>query len=171
MKRTKCSVIRRKEKNTTSTGNNMVRTGKMPNSLKKPDSPVPMEASEDPGNPQILFQILAAAMILVKDNIQIFLNRCLAPVPVAQDHAVQNFGGRTTRQNCVFLCVMRPKRISQMLTVNDKNIRITIPAGVEDGQVIRLRDHGAPGVNGGPNGDLYITFRIEPDPVFKRSGQ
>jgi curved DNA-binding protein len=62
------------------------------------------------------------------------------------------------------------KTHTQMLTVNEKNIRITIPAGVEDGQVIRLRDHGAPGVNGGPNGDLYITFRIEPDPVFKRSG-
>jgi curved DNA-binding protein len=58
----------------------------------------------------------------------------------------------------------------QTLTVNEKNIRITIPAGVEDGQVIRLRDHGAPGVNGGPNGDLYITFRVEPDPVFKRAG-
>ncbi len=62
------------------------------------------------------------------------------------------------------------KTHSQMLTVNEKNIRITIPAGVEEGQVIRLKDHGAPGVNGGPNGDLYITFRIEPDPVFKRSG-
>jgi curved DNA-binding protein len=62
------------------------------------------------------------------------------------------------------------KTHSQTLTVNEKNIRITIPAGVEDGQVIRLRDHGAPGVNGGPNGDLYITFRIEPDPVFKRAG-
>jgi len=61
------------------------------------------------------------------------------------------------------------KTHSQTLTVNEKNIRITIPAGVEDGQVIRLRDHGAPGANGGPNGDLYITFRIEPDPVFKRA--
>jgi curved DNA-binding protein len=62
------------------------------------------------------------------------------------------------------------KTHSQTLTVNQKNIRITIPAGVEDGQVIRLKDHGAPGTNGGPNGDLYITFRIEPDTVFKRSG-
>jgi curved DNA-binding protein len=61
------------------------------------------------------------------------------------------------------------KTHTQTLTVNEKNIRITIPAGVEDGQVIRLRDHGAPGVNGGPNGDLYITFRIEADLVFKRA--
>jgi len=62
------------------------------------------------------------------------------------------------------------KTHSQTLTVNEKNIRITIPAGVEDGQVIRLKNHGAPGANGGPNGDLYITFRISPDPVFKRLG-
>jgi curved DNA-binding protein len=62
------------------------------------------------------------------------------------------------------------KTHSQMLTVNEKNIRITIPAGVEDSQVIRLKNHGAPGVNGGPNGDLYITFRIEADPEFKRLG-
>ena len=62
------------------------------------------------------------------------------------------------------------KTHSQTLTVNEKNIRITIPAGVEDGQVIRLKNHGAPGTNAGPNGDLYITFRIEPDPVFKRVG-
>jgi curved DNA-binding protein len=62
------------------------------------------------------------------------------------------------------------KTHSQTITVNEKNIRITIPAGVEDGQVIRLKNHGAPGANGGPHGDLYITFRIEPDPVFKRVG-
>jgi curved DNA-binding protein len=62
------------------------------------------------------------------------------------------------------------KTHTQTLTVNGKNIRITIPAGVEDGQVIRLKNHGAPGVNGGPNGDLYITFRIAPDPDFKRVG-
>ncbi|HCL84500.1 MAG TPA: molecular chaperone DnaJ [Chitinophagaceae bacterium] len=62
------------------------------------------------------------------------------------------------------------KTHSQTLTINDKNIRITIPAGVEDGQVIRLKNHGAAGANGGPSGDLYITFRIEPDPVFKRVG-
>ncbi|HEY4155921.1 MAG TPA: J domain-containing protein [Puia sp.] len=62
------------------------------------------------------------------------------------------------------------KTHSQTLTVNNKNIRISIPAGVEDGQVIKLKGHGGPGANGGPAGDLYITFVIPPDPVFKRSG-
>ena len=62
------------------------------------------------------------------------------------------------------------KTHTRTLTVNEKNIRITIPAGVEDGQVIRLKNHGAPGANGGPSGDLYITFRIAPEPFFKRLG-
>ncbi|MBK9485903.1 MAG: J domain-containing protein [Chitinophagaceae bacterium] len=58
----------------------------------------------------------------------------------------------------------------QTLTVNSKNIRITIPAGIENGQVIKLKGYGAPGVNGGPAGDLYITFSIALHPQFKRSG-
>ena len=58
----------------------------------------------------------------------------------------------------------------QTLTVNGKNIRITIPAGIENGQVIKLKGYGAPGINGGPAGDLYITFSITPHPQFKRSG-
>jgi len=58
----------------------------------------------------------------------------------------------------------------QNLTVNGKNIRITIPAGVENGQVIKIPGHGGPGANGGPNGDLYITFLIENNSDFKREG-
>lgn len=58
----------------------------------------------------------------------------------------------------------------QVLTVNGKNVRITIPAGVANGQVIKLKGYGSEGVNGGPAGDLYITFVIADDPVFKRMG-
>ncbi|MFL5788822.1 MAG: DnaJ C-terminal domain-containing protein [Flavisolibacter sp.] len=58
----------------------------------------------------------------------------------------------------------------QVLKINDKNIRITIPAGIENGQVIKLKGHGGPGANGGPEGDLYITFVINDDPKFKRNG-
>ncbi|MEO7982985.1 MAG: J domain-containing protein [Bacteroidota bacterium] len=58
----------------------------------------------------------------------------------------------------------------QTLTVNGKNIRITIPAGIENGQVIKLKGYGAAGVNGGPAGDLYITFSIPSHPDFKRAG-
>ncbi|MDY4042694.1 MAG: J domain-containing protein [Marinifilaceae bacterium] len=58
----------------------------------------------------------------------------------------------------------------QVLTVNGKKIRITIPAGIADGQTIILKGQGGPGTNGGPNGDLYITFIIKEDPIFKRLG-
>ena len=58
----------------------------------------------------------------------------------------------------------------QTLNLNGKNVRITIPAGVENGQSIKLKGYGAPGVNGGPSGDLYITFSIANDPRFKRLG-
>jgi curved DNA-binding protein len=58
----------------------------------------------------------------------------------------------------------------QTLSVDGKNVRITVPAGVADGQKIKLAGYGQPGMNGGPNGDLYITFSIDADPVFKRLG-
>lgn len=58
----------------------------------------------------------------------------------------------------------------QTLVVNGKNIRITVPAGVDNGQVIKLKGQGAAGANGGPAGDLYITFLIENHPNFKRLG-
>lgn len=54
------------------------------------------------------------------------------------------------------------------LTVNNKNIRITIPAGIENGQVIKIKGHGGQGINGGPNGDLYIQFTIQNNTNFKR---
>ena len=58
----------------------------------------------------------------------------------------------------------------KVITVNGKNIRITIPAGVADGQVIKLKGHGGPGVNGGPAGDLYIEFKIQNNTSFQRLG-
>jgi curved DNA-binding protein len=61
------------------------------------------------------------------------------------------------------------KTHKQIVTVNGKNIRITIPAGVENGQTIKIKGHGGKGINGGPNGDLYITFAIENITPFKRN--
>jgi curved DNA-binding protein len=62
------------------------------------------------------------------------------------------------------------KTHKQTLTVNGKNIRITIPAGIENGQTIKIPGHGGQGVNGGPDGDLYITFSIANHPDIKRLG-
>ena len=60
------------------------------------------------------------------------------------------------------------KTHKRTLTVNNKNIRINIPAGVENGQVIKINGHGGKGINGGPNGDLYINFSIANHSRFKR---
>ncbi|MCF2443914.1 J domain-containing protein [Dyadobacter sp. CY345] len=57
----------------------------------------------------------------------------------------------------------------QTLNVNGKNIRITVPAGVENGQNIKIPGHGGPGSNGGPNGDLFITFTVANDEKFRRA--
>ena len=62
------------------------------------------------------------------------------------------------------------KTQKQVITVNNKKIRLTIPAGVENGQVIKIKGKGGPGINGGPNGDLYITFSITNNTKFKRDG-
>ncbi|MFA6151419.1 MAG: J domain-containing protein [Chitinophagaceae bacterium] len=59
----------------------------------------------------------------------------------------------------------------RIITVNGKKIQLTIPAGVENGQKIKLKGHGGDGVNGGPNGDLYIEFRIENASGFRRDKQ
>lgn len=58
----------------------------------------------------------------------------------------------------------------QTFTVNGRQVRITVNAGVANGQKIKLKGYGGPGANGGPAGDLYITFVIEEDPVFRRLG-
>jgi len=62
------------------------------------------------------------------------------------------------------------KAQQQTLTVNGKNIRLSFPAGIENGQTIKVPGYGTPGANGGPNGDLYITFLINNDTKFKREG-
>ncbi|ALR75078.1 curved DNA-binding protein [[Enterobacter] lignolyticus] len=47
-----------------------------------------------------------------------------------------------------------------------KTLNVKIPAGVGDGQRIRLKGQGTPGENGGPNGDLWLVIRIAPHPLF-----
>lgn len=58
----------------------------------------------------------------------------------------------------------------QTLDLGNKKIRITIPAGVEDGQTIKISGYGGEGVNGGPKGDLYLTFEIYNNTDFQRVG-
>jgi curved DNA-binding protein len=58
----------------------------------------------------------------------------------------------------------------QTLDLGPKKIRITIPAGVERGQTIKITGYGGEGVNGGPKGDLYLTFEINNTTAFQRVG-
>lgn len=58
----------------------------------------------------------------------------------------------------------------QGLLQKTKQIKVTIPAGVEDGNKLRVRGEGDAGPNGGPPGDLYIFLKVKDHPTFKRSG-
>ena len=51
---------------------------------------------------------------------------------------------------------------------NRKKIAVTIPAGIDNGQSIRIREKGEPGVNGGPRGDLLVEIQVERHPIFQR---
>ena len=51
---------------------------------------------------------------------------------------------------------------------NRKKIQISIPAGIDNGQSVRIRDKGEPGINGGPRGDLLVEVMVQRHPVFQR---
>lgn len=55
-------------------------------------------------------------------------------------------------------------------TSSRKKIQVTIPAGIDDGQSIRIREKGEPGTNGGPRGDLLVEVTVSRHPIFQRQG-
>jgi len=57
------------------------------------------------------------------------------------------------------------------LTTNGRSMNVRIPAGVQDGQKIRLRGKGQPGRGGGEPGDMVVTVHVEPHPVFSMEGR
>ncbi|MFJ2359699.1 DnaJ C-terminal domain-containing protein [Pseudomonas fluorescens] len=59
----------------------------------------------------------------------------------------------------------------QHVSNTSKSLNVKIPAGVSDGERIRLKGQGAPGIGGGANGDLYLTIRFAPHPKFDVEGE
>jgi curved DNA-binding protein len=57
------------------------------------------------------------------------------------------------------------------LTLDDRDIDVNFPAGVRDGQLIRLAGKGGPGRDGGPSGDLYLRIGLRPHPDFRQRGE
>jgi len=57
------------------------------------------------------------------------------------------------------------------VTVKPRTLRVSVPAGVTEGQQIRLAGQGSPGLGGGPAGDLYLEISIRPHPMFRLEGR
>ena len=56
-------------------------------------------------------------------------------------------------------------------TPKRKSLAVTVPPGIDDGMRLKLRGEGGDGLRGGPTGDLYIQFSIEPHAIFERDGR
>ena len=69
--------------------------------------------------------------------------------------------GKKNKKKC-------PKCSGTGYTSSRKRIKVTIPAGIDNGQSVRIRDKGEPGINGGPRGDLLVEVNVSRHPVFQR---
>ena len=56
------------------------------------------------------------------------------------------------------------------IVTEDKKIKVTIPAGIDDGQTLTMRNQAHAGTGGGPDGDVYIGIKVRPHPLFERRG-
>ncbi|MGA2506458.1 MAG: J domain-containing protein [Chitinispirillaceae bacterium] len=59
---------------------------------------------------------------------------------------------------------------TRLIQIDDQTIKVAVPRGIADQKVLRVTGKGMAGWGGGPNGDLYLTVRIAPDPEFHRKG-
>ena len=59
---------------------------------------------------------------------------------------------------------------TRLVRLDGQTIRVTLKPGIADGQDLRIQGKGAPGANGGPNGDLYLTVRVSPHAEYDRRG-
>ena len=108
-------------------------------------------------------------LILVEKIFQIFSPLC-SEIKSVVDELKQNIEGKIFKPSLQIDIKEAYTTHKKEFTVNGKSIRITIPAGIEDQQTIKISGYGSPGINNGPNGDLYITFSISNTSLFKRVG-
>lgn len=87
-----------------------------------------------------------------------------------RQHHSRKFRGQDYTSELHLSLADAAKTHKQVLTINGTGLRITVPAGIANGQTIKLTGQGGEGSNGGPKGDLYITFIIAEDSRFKRAG-
>lgn len=79
--------------------------------------------------------------------------------------------GRDLRVSTEIDFVDAVRGAKRRVTLSDgRSLEVTIPPGVSDGQVLRLKSQGAPGVQGGPPGDAMVELKIKPHPLFRREG-
>ncbi|MBW2261733.1 MAG: molecular chaperone DnaJ [Deltaproteobacteria bacterium] len=74
-----------------------------------------------------------------------------------------NGTGHVIREHC-------PECNGRGETVNERHIEVKIPAGIDDGQIVRVSGQGEPGVRGGPPGDLYVACMVTSHPTILREG-
>ena len=83
------------------------------------------------------------------------------------------FGGRrkgqTYQTNITISFAEAASGIEVVLPIENESIKIKVPAGVDNGSVIRLRGRGGPGAAGAPDGDLLVQVSVQPHKFFKRS--
>ena len=153
-------MILRKGKNTI----NMAKTGNMQKNSGMPDSTMEESTTIKPirENHDILTYRMKASLLIFESLFGGFGSS-------GKRRQVKFRGGNYNAELHLDLADVYETH-KQTLTVNGEKIRITIPAGIENGQTIKIPGHGAPGVNDGPNGDLYLKFSIADHPRFKRSG-
>lgn len=90
----------------------------------------------------------------------------------------QSLFGRTRTQTTCPKCQGTGKEITKKcatcngegIETHDKEVEVSIPAGIDTGQQIRLEGYGNKGYNGGPSGDLYILFNVKPHEFYERHG-
>jgi molecular chaperone DnaJ len=90
----------------------------------------------------------------------------------------QSLFGRTRTQTTCPVCNGSGKEITKAcanchgegIESHNKDIEVSIPAGIDTGQQIRLEGYGDKGQNGGPSGDLYLLFEVKPHELFERHG-